>query len=62
MVKIIVQNTNITIINIDGEYYVSITDQARPQEMNIGLMADYQRGRAKCFYSLPKYMPKAFGQ
>lgn len=29
MAKITVQNTNITIINMDGEGYVSITDLAR---------------------------------
>ncbi len=29
MAKIAVQNTNITILNIDGEDYVSITDIAR---------------------------------
>ncbi len=29
MAKITVQNTNITIINVDGEDYVSITDLAR---------------------------------
>ena len=29
MAKITVQNTNITIINMDGEDYVSITDLAR---------------------------------
>ena len=31
MAKITVQNTNITIINVDGEDYVSITDLARHQ-------------------------------
>ncbi len=29
MAKLTVQNTNITIINVDGEDYVSITDLAR---------------------------------
>ena len=29
MAKITVQNTNITIMNVDGEDYVSITDLAR---------------------------------
>ena len=52
MAKITVQNTNITIMNVDGEDFISITDLARhksdePTAVNAFRPASFQTPRIR---------------